>query len=159
MVEQTGQGWRVRTALYWVVAVACIAFGLLASPSTIGAPFVVTGVAMMALWPIRRRVRVFWPALVGVIAFSAVLLLVAPSAGCERTGILSPAGVEEEEHSTCSSLIGIHYSGAGEYEPSVLPAALAGLGVGAAAAAGTYVIVRRRGATSDAETPSVPTAV
>lgn len=134
-------GWRVGTILYWMVALFLTLFGLLALLS-IGAPFLLLGVAMIAVSPFRNRPRIFWPVLVGAFALCATFLLTAPLE-CERTGSLTSEGVEEAEEATCSSLVGIDYSGAGDYEPSLLPALLIGLGVGGAAAVVTRLAVGR----------------
>ncbi len=130
------------TIAYWSLAVFLTAFGILALAS-IGAPFLLIGVVMIVLWPFRHRPRLFWPVMAGVVAFGVVFLLAAPFE-CERTGTLSPEGVEEEEHATCSSVIGVDYSGVGDWDPSYLPTILAGLGIGVVAAVGTRLLVARR---------------
>lgn len=132
----------VGTIVYWMIALFLAVFGLLAFQS-IGAPFLLSGVAMIAVTPLRGRPRVFWPVLAGVIAFSAVFLLVAPLS-CERTTAHpGQAETQEVEEATCSNLLGIGYSGTGDYEPSLIPALLAGLGVGAVAAFAARVLAAR----------------
>lgn len=134
-------GWRTGAIVYWTLALLLTVFGFLAF-AWIGAPFLVLGVAMFLMGPLRHRTRLFWPVIVGVFAFSAVFLVAAPFA-CERSGTLSPEGVEEAEQATCSSLIGIDYSGVGDWEPSYIPTLLAGLGIGAVAAVACHVLIRR----------------
>jgi hypothetical protein len=130
------------TIAYWALAVFLTAFGIPALAS-IGAPFLLVGMVMMALWPMRRRARAFWPVLVGVIVFCAVYTLVAPF-GCERSGFLSPEGAEVDEQATCTSIVGVGYSGSGDWDPSYVPAILAGLGIGVVAGAVTRQLVGRR---------------
>jgi hypothetical protein len=131
--------WRVGVIAYWLCACALISFGFLAALS-VGVPFLLVGLTMAAVWPLRRRPQIMWPVLAGVTVFSAVFLLVAPIE-CSRT-VVSSQAVEQEEAS-CPSFAGIHYSGAGDYEPSLLPALLAGLGAAGIAAGTTRVLVAR----------------
>jgi hypothetical protein len=95
-----------------------IGFGLLALFS-IGLPFLVTGLALVVLRPVRHRPASFWPSLIAVWAFFIGFLLVAPL-GCTAT--TAPA----QPRTTCSSLLG-HYSGGGGYNPSLWPAVSAGV--------------------------------
>jgi hypothetical protein len=137
--------------VYWVVAVALTAFGFLALLS-IGAPFLLLGVALMLMYPFRRRPKLFWPVVAGVLTFSIVFLLAAPFE-CEREGVSSTEGVEQE-HGTCSSFIGIDYEGVGDWDPSFIPALVGGLAAGGIAAGATWLVVARR--TSATPTSSAP---
>jgi hypothetical protein len=132
-------GWRFGAVVYWLCACALTLFGFLAALS-IGAPFLLVGLTMIVVWPLRKRPQIMWPVLAGVTAFSAVFLLAAPIE-CSRSITSSAAG--EEEEADCPSIAGIHYSGTGDYEPSFLPAVLAGLGAAGVAAASTRALVVR----------------
>ena len=128
-----------------MIAAFLVVFGLLAFLH-IGAPFLLAGLTMVATVPLRSRPRIFWPVIVGVFAFSAIFLLVAPF-DCERT-MTHPgqAETEEVEEASCSSFVGIGYSGTGDYEPSFLPAILAGIGAGAVAAVAARLMIARTAA-------------
>lgn len=114
--------------LYWSLVVALVAFGYLALFS-IGAPFLLTGLALAALWPARRRPQTFWPVLIGVQAFVVGYVLVTPL-WCR--GEESPAG--NAGSTECFNLIGIDYSGSASYNPPLWPALIAGLAAGLAVA-------------------------
>ncbi len=134
-----GRGW-----LYWVLAILLVGLGVVAIFS-VGAPFLLTGVTMLAVGPWHRRPTVVWPALVGVWSFVVGYLLVAPL-GCTSTPVPAIAGSPPPVgHTTCSNLLGIDYSGTGNYNPSLLPAFAAGL---LAAVIGVvvacYLLARRR---------------
>jgi lysylphosphatidylglycerol synthetase-like protein (DUF2156 family) len=134
---------RVGTAAYWGVAVLLVGFGFLGLFS-IGAPFLLTGVAMIVVSPWRTRREVLWPALVGVWAFVLGYVLVAPLV-CTSTVMAVTAGSPVAvSHTTCTNILGIDYSGTGIYNPSLVPAALAGVAAGAAGALATRFLLRRR---------------
>ena len=105
---------------YWVAGVSLIAFGVVAMFS-IGRPFLLVGLAMLILGPLRRRPALFWPPLGAVIAYNVGYWAVVPlyCTATETAGGTSTT--------TCSSLIGIGYSGSGIYNPSLDPANYAGL--------------------------------
>ena len=105
---------------YWVASIGLIAFGVVAMFS-IGRPFLLVGLAMLILGPLRRRPVLFWPPLAAVIAYNVGYWAVAPlyCTATEAAGGTSTT--------TCSSLIGIGYSGSGIYNPSLDPANQAGL--------------------------------
>lgn len=105
---------------YWVASLGLIAFGVVAMFS-IGRPFLLVGLAMLILGPLRRRPVLFWPPLLAVIAYNVGYWAVAPlyCTATEAAGGTSTT--------TCSSLIGIGYSGSGIYNPSLDPANQAGL--------------------------------
>lgn len=105
---------------YWIASLALIVFGILGAFS-IGQPFFLVGLAMLLLGPFRGRPLVFWPPLLGVVAYNVVYWAVAPfscSAGS------NPGG---SSTTVCSSLIGLRYAGEGIYNPSLVPAIVAGL--------------------------------
>lgn len=105
---------------YWVASLGLIAFGLLGMLS-IGRPFLLVGLAMLILGPLRSRPVLFWPPLMAVIAYNVGYLAVAPLY-CTATATVGGAST-----TICSNLIGIDYSGSGTYNPSLEPANQAGL--------------------------------
>jgi hypothetical protein len=134
---------RMGTAAYWGVAVLLIGFGFLGLFS-IGAPFLLTGIAMIVVSPWRNRREVLWPTLVGVWFFVLGYLLVAPL-GCTSTAIaVTPGSPVPVSHTTCTNILGIDYSGTGTYDPSLVPALLVALGAGAAGALAMRLLLRRR---------------
>ena len=139
---------RVGTVAYWGVAVGLVGFGYLALFG-IGAPFLLTGIAMMVVSPWRSRHEVLWPALVGVWVFVLGYLLVAPL-GCTSMATAVTAGSSlGASHTLCTNILGIDYSGTGIYNPSLVPALLTGVAAGAAGALATrFLLRRRRGATT-----------
>jgi hypothetical protein len=129
---------------YWLIALVLTAFGFVAGFS-IGPPFFVVGVAMLVLGPMRARPRVFWPALVGVIAFVIGAVLVVPLY-CVATSDVG--GIST---TVCSSIIGPTWSGSGLYNPPPEAFDLAlrdAVTAGAIAAVATWVWLglRRRSA-------------
>lgn len=118
---------------------------------SIGLPILVLGVALLVLTPVRTRPTIFRPALAGVLGFLIGSILVAPLGCTTSTTVVTGAGALVETGSTtCSSILGPEYSGSTTYDPSYVPALLAGLLLGAIAwVAVRAVVVRRR--------PSVPT--
>jgi hypothetical protein len=125
---------------YWLLAVALV-LGVVAVFS-IGAPFLLLGLALLVLGPLRSNRAVFWPAIAGALGFICAFVLVtplgcsstvSPTAGQTRTALQAAQRVE------CGNIMGIEYSGTGDYRAPLLPALVAGLaGAGAAAA-----VVRR----------------
>src|SRR6266508_4677853 len=82
---------RMGTAAYWGVAVLLVGFGFLGLFS-IGAPFLLTGTAMMVVSPWRNRREVLWPTLVGVWVFVLGYVLVAPLS-CYTSSSMDPITV------------------------------------------------------------------
>lgn len=127
---------------YWLAAVLLTAFGFVTGFS-IGAPFLLVGLAMLILGPIRRRPRLFWPPLVGVVAFvigTALMIPLSCSATSEVGGISS---------TVCTSIFGPTWSGTGLYNPPPEAFALAfrvgtAAAVGAAAATLAWLTFRER---------------
>ena len=117
---------------YWFAALLLVAFGFIAGFS-IGPPFLLVGLAMLVLGPLRRRPRLFWPPLVGVLAFILGFSLVVPLS-CTAT-----AEVGQVSQTVCASLLGSSWSGTGIYNPP--PEAYASaFRVGVAAALGTAIV-------------------
>jgi hypothetical protein len=108
---------------YLATTLALIAFGFVGMLS-IGRPFLLVGLAMLVLAPLRGRPILFWPPLAAVVAWNIAFMAIAPSmcttsqtigAGNPRTGL-------GESTTVCSNLIGITYRGTGTYNPSLEPA-------------------------------------
>jgi len=97
---------------YWIGALLLIAFGFVTGFS-IGPPFLIVGLAMLVLGPLRRWPRLFWPPLIGVVAFWTGYLLVVPLS-CTGTSTTAAGGVS---HTVCSSILGPTWSGSGLYNP------------------------------------------
>ena len=106
---------------YWITSLSLIAFGVIAMFS-IGRPFFLVGLAMLILGPLRNRPALFWPPLAAVVAYNVGWWAVAPFY-CTAAAV----AVGGTSTTTCSSLIGIGYSGTGIYNPSLDPANQAGL--------------------------------
>ncbi len=132
--------------LYWSVAVLLTVLGFL-DLIAIGAPFFLTGLAMLVVGRWRHRPGVLWPTLAGVWSFVVGYILVAPL-GCTGGAPALPGETLTAValgRTTCANVLGIDYSGTGNYNPSLLPALIAGLvaaPIGAALA--RKLIVRRR---------------
>ena len=131
---------RVPTPLYVAIALVLCAFGFLAILS-IGAPIFLTGAAMLAAAPWRHRRGVLGPVLLGVWGFVGAYVLLAPL-GCSSSARPAEPGTAFVEHTSCTNVLGIDYSGVGAYDPPLLPALLAGLAAGLAVAVGTRRLFR-----------------
>ena len=105
---------------YWITSLGLIAFGILGAFS-FGRPFLLVGLAMCIVGPLRSRAVVFWPPLMAVVAYNVGYLAVAPFYCMATQAVGGPSTT------ACSSLIGIGYSGSGTYNPSLEPANQAGL--------------------------------
>jgi hypothetical protein len=138
---------RTASILYWTVTVLLVGFGYVGLFS-VGAPFLLTGLAMLIIGRWRDRARVLWPALIGVWSFVLGYVLVAPLACTSAGGAPSVRGAASPPavgHTTCTNILGIDYSGGGGYNPSLFPALVAGLlaaAIGAVLA--RHAIERRR---------------
>ncbi|MBI2238166.1 MAG: hypothetical protein HYU54_06540 [Actinobacteria bacterium] len=132
--------------LYWSFAVVLTVFGFV-DLIAIGAPFLLAGLAMLVVGRWRHRARVLWPALAGVWSFVLGYVLVAPL-GCTSSAVPAlpgSTGPPAVGHTTCANVLGIDYSGAGNYNPSLLPGFIAGLVAGAMGAVlARQVIAGRR---------------
>ena len=127
---------------YRLIALLLLGFGVLAMFS-IGLPFFILGVAMLVLWPLRERRRLFISLFVGVLVFVIVGVLVAPL-GCTATATLNAdeaprdGGTVVEVQTTCGNLLGITYEGTSGYDAPLWPAVVAGLAAGMFAALITH---------------------
>jgi hypothetical protein len=100
-----------------------MAFGTLTGFS-IGLPFLLVGLVLAVMGPLRRRTVVFWPVVIAVAAFIAGFTVVAPiSCSTSSTGATSG---EVASSTTCTNLVGIDYSRSGSYHPSLVPALVSG---------------------------------
>ena len=127
---------------YWIAALLLVAFGFVTGFS-IGPPFLLVGLAMLVLGPLRRWPRLFWPSLVGVIAFTFGVVLFVPLS-CTAT-----AEIGQVSYIACTGILGPIWSGSGLYNPPPEAFALAlrvGVGAGVATAIVTLVwlTLRRR---------------
>ncbi len=122
----------MRTPLYVAIAIGSIVFGVLGA-FTIGVPFLLTGVAMLVVFPWRTRRDVVWPAVAAPWAFTVTYVLLAP------LSCTTSASNGSLSHTECTNVLGIGYGGGGAYDPPLLPAFLAGL-----VASGLTVFVLRR---------------
>jgi hypothetical protein len=123
---------------YWITSLILIAFGFLAMFS-IGRPFLLIGLALLILGPIRGRPALFWPPLASVVAWNIAFLAVAPWT-CTMTSIArtgDPVGGLGNATTVCTSLLGSTTIGPGSFNPSLAPANQAAL----LAAAVTFVVV------------------
>ena len=127
---------------YWITAALLVVFGFLTGFS-IGAPFLLEGLVMVLVGPVRRRARIFWPAMVVVPAFTLGYVLVAPLTCTSGAGASTgaAAGAGDLSTTTCTSLLGGPYAGTGIYNPPLEPALRVGLAAAGGAAAVTFVLV------------------
>jgi hypothetical protein len=115
----------MRKIAYLAVAIATALFGYLALFS-IGFPFLLTGLLMLALTPLRRRIEIMVPALLWPWVFTLGYVLVAPL-GCTR--FVTPkivGGVASVEGTTRCNALFFTYAGDGSYSPPIWPAVLVG---------------------------------
>jgi hypothetical protein len=128
----------VRTSVYVAIAIALIVSGVIGA-FTIGAPFFLTGAIMLAVMPWRRRSDVLWPALAAPWVFTIVYVLLAPLS-CSTSPSVGPLLTRTE----CSNVLGIDYSGVGNYDAPLLPALIAGIAAGGVAALLLRRVLARR---------------
>jgi hypothetical protein len=131
----------VGTFVYFAIAITLCAFGFVAIFS-VGAPFFLTGAAMLVASPWRGRRDVLWPVVAAPWAFTVTYILLAPL-GCTATGTAKLGG-QAVWRTECSNILGINYSGGGSYDPPLLPALLAGLVVAGLTVAGLRRLLARR---------------
>jgi hypothetical protein len=123
---------RASSIAYWAGAAVLMLFGFVAIFS-IGAPFLLTGAAMMVVGPWRHQRDVLWPALAAVWSFVAAYVLVAPGV-CTGTSLPAVRGITATARvgrTTCTNVLGIDYSGSGLYNPPLMPSLFTGLVAGA----------------------------
>jgi hypothetical protein len=132
---------------YWITSLGLIAFGFVGMFS-IGRPFFLVGIAMLVLGPVRRRPALFWPPLLAVVAYNGGYWAVAPLYCTATEAVGGPSTT------TCSSVLGINYSGSGIYNPSLDPANIAGLLLAAVAFVVVLVaIISKRRSERDVTAP------
>jgi hypothetical protein len=122
-MNQENRG-HVLAAAYWAAAIVLIGFGALAIFS-VGFPFLLLGVVMAVLWPLRARRELFFPLLAGTLGFIVAAVLASPL-GC-TTSVGFGEGPSRTE---CANLLGIEYTGIGAYDPPRWPALVAGVASG-----------------------------
>jgi len=149
-LQRNRGGWSpTATSWYWVVTLALLVFGLVGIFS-VGAPFLLVGLALLVLAPWREQPLVLWPGIAAVSGFVVVFVLVAPL-GCTKS--ISLRGVPGDQsvstgRTECGNALGIDYSGGPNYEPGYT-APLAGGTAGALAAGiGTWLTISLRKARS-----------
>lgn len=123
---------------YWITSFGLIAFGVVAMLS-IGRPFLLVGLAMLILGPLRRHPTLYWPPIVAVIAYNVGWWAVAPMY-CTATQAVG--GVST---TICSNLLGFTWSGSGIYNPSLEPANQAALLMAAVAFVVVLAVMPWRG--------------
>jgi hypothetical protein len=110
----------MRKIAYLAVAIATALFGYLALFS-IGFPFLLTGLLMLALTPLRRRIEIMVPALLWPWLFTLGYVLVAPL-GCTRFTMPTIVdGVGSLEGATRCNPLFFTYAGDGSYSPQFGP--------------------------------------
>ena len=131
------------TVGYWITSLGLIVFGIVGAWS-IGKPFLLVGLAMLLLGPFRRHSFSFWPPLLAVIAYNIGFWTVAPLY-CSATSEVGSVGT-----TVCTSLIGIRYTGEGNFNPSSMPGVIAGVIFAAVTAIATvgFLLWQRRTRTS-----------
>lgn len=124
---------RIGPVAYWSLALVLTAFGFI-DLVAIGAPFLLTGVALLLVGPWRRDRAILLPVLVGIWAFVVGYVLLAPIE-CRTSAGMDPI-------TECSYLLGlIHSYGA---RPSLGPTLLLALVASAGGAVVTRRALRRR---------------
>jgi hypothetical protein len=106
---------------YWALVVVLLGFGYL-GPFSIGLPFLLLGIALAIVSQRRHETGVVAAGVATIVGFTVGYILVAPL-GCTT----SANGVDPVEHTVCTNILGIDYSGTGVYNPSLLPGLVAGV--------------------------------
>jgi hypothetical protein len=120
---------------YWAFTVTLIVLGIIGGYS-IGPLILPIGAALILLGPVRRRPRLFWPAILAVTGFQIGFLLYAPLS-CATTSRIG----DEVSVTVCRTILGPEYRGTGLYNPPLEPARWAGAVVGVSTAAFALVAV------------------
>ncbi len=133
-------------AAYWAFAACVTAFGMVGIFS-IGAPILLIGLTLLVVGPWRHSKTVFWPAITAVLCFIVGYVLVSPL-GCTTSAtsfIETESGKKlvSKGHTVCDNLLGIDYSGAGTYNPSPIPALIAGGALATTGLGAMSLLVRR----------------
>ena len=95
---------------YWGLVLLLVVFGFI-SGFSIGIPFLLVGVTLAGLSPLRSRPRIFWSGLALVVGFLVGYVLVAPFSCSASAEFNLTTGVETVSPEMCRSLIGIEYTG------------------------------------------------
>jgi hypothetical protein len=135
----------MKSWVYWAIAVALILFGMIGIFS-IGAPFLLLGIMLAVLSPWRTRRGVLATGIAVILGFIVGVVLIGPG-GCTSTAV-PVGGVQSVGITTCSNLLGITYEGSGTYNPSLLPALLAGIALALMTGVTTAWLYRRHSAHS-----------
>jgi membrane-bound ClpP family serine protease len=122
---------------YWALVVFLIAYGFLGLLS-VGLPFLLLGITLAILSQRRHETGVIAAGVASIVGFTLGYLLVAPL-GCTT----SASSAQPVAHTVCTNILGIDYSGAGIYSPSLVPGLLAGIVVAVAFALGARWVARR----------------
>lgn len=130
-------------ALHLAFAFALVVFGYLGLFS-IGAPFLLTGVGMLAITPWRRDRDVLIPTLIGPWIATATYVLFGPL-GCTTSGTTPTTG-QAFATTSCENVLGLDYRGGAGYRPPSEIVMLAGLTVGLVASIALGMLLRRRAA-------------
>lgn len=134
----------VRTVLYVAIALILIVFGY-AALFSIGFPFLLTGVLMLVLTPVRGRAAIMIPALVWPWIFTLGYIFVVPL-GCSTFTMpqIAEGGRASVEGSTQCNALFFTYAGGADYRPPLLPALLTGVALATAASLTIRWALRRR---------------
>jgi hypothetical protein len=137
---------------YWGISLSLIVFGILGSLS-IGLPFLLIGLTLVILNPLRHRPRLFWPLLLAMIAYNLAFWFYTPfycTVSSSTDGTSSAA---------CSSLLGIAWpaSAGGLADPGAAfyQANLAGLAAAVLTFIVTGLLIRRSRGNSGHVEPKV----
>jgi hypothetical protein len=128
---------RAGAVVYWTLAVFLIGFGFLGILS-IGLPFLLLGITLAILARRRHETGIIASGVAAIVGFTVGYILVAP-----LSCTLTERSSHPDAHTVCTSLLGINYLGGGIYNPSLLPALIAGLIVAVLFANGGRWLARR----------------
>jgi uncharacterized protein (DUF2062 family) len=128
---------RAGAIAYWTLVVVLIAFGTLGLLS-IGFPFLLLGLMLAIVSQRRHETGVVAAGVAAIVGFMVGYILVAPL-GCTT----SANSVDPVEHTVCSNILGIDYSGTGVYNPSLFPGLIVGLVVAVLFGLGARWLARR----------------
>lgn len=126
LVPATEPAYSTGSALgYWVLVVALVAMGYLTAFS-IGALFWFIAFALIVMSPFRSRPRIYRSGMALFVGFLIGYVLIAPW-GCSQSFAADlTTGEETLSPIVCTSLVGVEYSGPEPFDPSPLPALIAG---------------------------------
>ncbi|MDQ3986066.1 MAG: hypothetical protein M3280_06165 [Actinomycetota bacterium] len=155
-------GRATKLVMYWAFTFVLIAVGIVGIFS-IGIPFLLLGITLAILFPARDRPAFYWAGVMGVAAFIAGFILLAPL-GC--TSSVAPVTVSVENPRSdgavpletptpvvateCANPIGIDYKGSVGYNPSFAPALLGGVALGVLVGVASHAVISRRSAATAA---------